>query len=110
MKNSLHSKFIEELHKFLQTAATPDSILTTSIIKKWLKGLPEDHPVFVRFQEYQMQCGHDKITDWQTFDFNKIVSHMKHVPGFYRVTAYQRRVGNGAQVSTVTVKQNKIKI
>jgi hypothetical protein len=35
---------------------------------------------------------------------------MKHCPGYYQVTAYQRRAGTGVSPKVVNVKKNKIKI
>jgi hypothetical protein len=43
-------------------------------------------------------------------DYNLIVSQMKHSPGYYQVTAYQRRAGTGVSPKVVNVKKNKIKI
>ena len=43
-------------------------------------------------------------------DYNLIASQMKHCPGYYQVTAYQRRAGTGVLPKVVNVKKNKLKI
>jgi len=99
--------FIDEFYKFLKVTAIPGSILTTSIIKKWVMSLDVDHPLiqsYITFKDF------DANVVLKADDYNLIVSQMKHCPGYYQVTAYQRRAGTGSLPKVVNVKKNKLKI
>lgn len=109
-KQDLHSVFIKEFESFLKVMAQPDQILTTRMIKGWVKDLDNDHPLKFTFREYVNQCNQNKGQVWQLNDYNKITIHMKHIPGYYQTVSYKRRVGSGPTTKFVTVKQNKIKI
>ena len=51
-KQDLHSVFIKEFESFLKIMAQPEQILTTRIIKGWVKDLDNDHPLKFTFREY----------------------------------------------------------
>jgi hypothetical protein len=104
-KEKTHKIFIDEFYKFLKVTAIPGSILTTSIIKKWIRSLDDSHPLiqsYITYREGSLPLKND--------DYNLLVANIKHLPGYYQVSAYQRRVGYGSNVQVVNVKRNKIKI
>lgn len=109
-KQDLHSVFIKEFESFLKIMAQPDQILTTRIIKGWVRDLDDDHALKFTYREYVKQCSHLGKQHWQLNDYNRIAMHMKYIPGYYQTVSYKRRVGSGPATKFVTVKQNKIKI
>lgn len=109
-KQDLHSVFIKEFESFLKIMAQPEQILTTRIIKGWVKDLDDNHPLKFTYREYVNQCNRYTSQIWQLDDYNRIAAHMKYIPGYYQTVSYKRRVGSGPTTKFVTVKQNKIKI
>lgn len=97
----LFTEFISEFEKFVQETAHPGSILTTKIIKGWIRSLDNSHPVKSSFVKYKNS---------EEVDYDSIVHYMKHLKGYYQAIAYKRRVGYGADVKVINVMQNKIKI
>jgi hypothetical protein len=69
--------------------------------------LDAEHPLiqsYITFRDF------DAEVVLKADDYNLIVSQMKHCPGYYQVTAYQRRAGTGVLPKVVNVKKNKLKI
>ena len=99
-KEKTHKIFIDEFYKFLKVTAIPGSILTTSIIKKWVMSLGAEHPLiqsYITFRDF------DTEVVLKADDYNLIASQMKHCPGYYQVTAYQRSAGAGVLPKVVNV-------
>lgn len=93
--------FITEFQKFVDHTANPGSILTTKILKGWIRNLDVTHQLksaFVAFKETS------------EVDYDEIVHYMKHLKGYYQSIAYKRRVGYGVDVKVINVMQNKIKV
>ena len=44
-----HKQFIEEFNKFLKLTAIDGSILTTTIIKYWIRNLDATHPLKISY-------------------------------------------------------------
>ena len=100
----LHSKFIIELTRFLQSTAGKGTIVTTRQLKRWVRALDSNHPVKVSYGEFLHE---ENLSE---DDIDKITNHMKYVPGFYQTNGYPRRVGKGTNTRVSQVRQNKIKI
>jgi hypothetical protein len=109
-KKQAHTQFCFELHAFLQSIATPGSIVTSREVKCWVKGLDATHPVKVSYNLYVDLCGQSRSQQWQLDDFNRIANHMKYIPGFQRQFAYVKRSSTGRHSRTVKVYKNQIKM
>jgi hypothetical protein len=93
--------FIFEFQKFVHSTANPGSILTTKILKGWIRNLDVTHPLKTTFTDFK------KTTE---VDYDEIVYYMKYLKGYYQSIAYKRRIGYGAEVKVINVMQNKIKV
>lgn len=101
-----HKQFIEEFNKFLKLTAIDGSILTTTIIKYWIRNLDATHPLKISYVEFLLNTSRDI----NKIGFDSMVNHMKFLTGYYQVIAYTRRVGFGTSVKVINVMKNKIKI
>ena len=93
--------FITEFQKFVHSTANPGSILTTRILKGWIRNLDVTHPVKTTFTDFK---------ETTEVDYDEIVHYMKHLKGYYQSIAYKRRVGYGTEVKVINVMQNKLKV
>ena len=90
--------FIHEFQKFVEETANPGSILTTKIIKGWVRST---HPLKTSFAAFK---------ETEDVDYDEIVHYMRNLKGYYQSIAYKRRVGYGVDVKVINVMQNKLKV
>lgn len=93
--------FISEFQKFVEETANPGSILTTKIIKGWVRNLDSTHPLKTSFAAFK---------ETEDVDYDEIVHYMRNLKGYYQSIAYKRRVGYGVDVKVINVMQNKLKV
>lgn len=105
-----NSKFLKEFEQFLKDTAHPGSILTTKIIKQWIRSLDASHPLIQSYTDYLRSNKQQVPSEWTFKHLDKIVQYMKFLPGYYQTNKYQRRVGVGTEAKIINVKTHKVKI
>ena len=110
LRRIAHERFLSEFQNFLTATAPPGSVLGVRDIRPWVWALDPAHPLLAAYGAYWESAGGTPIREWTQSERNRILGHLRFLPGFYREVVSHRRVGTGTDTRYVRKHANRIKI
>ena len=109
-REQTRTEFLSAFENFLTATAPSGSLLGVRDIRPWLWALDPSHPVLVAYARYWEANGNPPIREWSKSERNRILLHIRALPGFTREVVGHRRVGTGDQVRYVKQHANRVRV